>query len=528
MKQNARTKWQKRLSDRAAILLLLGTVLLAIFFRFWRLDSLPPALSSLEAVAGLSALKIISAHSFSFFYAAASGSPQEALFVFLQVIPTKLLGSTAIALRVVPAALGVITVILTYLWAKNWFSRRVALVAAFLMAVNTWVVLVNRTGVRANLVPLIVAGFAYLIYKALQTKKVIFAILAGLVLALGLYAHLQILALWLAVGLFGIYALIWRRQYFRTYKNIILATVIAALVAVLPMVVYVAKNPAKTSYSGLGNKIVLFNSDKSVGSRVVTVVENKAKFALGLFSFGHGDQNPTRNVAGEPLLNVFVALMWALGLILCLSQFRRAKYVFLLLIFAAISLPAVMATAEVPNGLLLLGAAPAIMIFAGLGVDYMLRRWYQTFPLNNIARTVGLTLIMSLLALTAYQSYKAYFIAYAGELSVRKAFNEDISAVVAYAQANQPAKGLVITGTDQALIVKYLTPSNLKLTAVSYDDVVSLPIDGSKKVFFVSAEEDGSSSRLELLKTKYPDGRLSPQYSNFDNRKLFYVYEVEK
>lgn len=527
MKQMKRTKWQQRLSDRAAILLLLGTVLLAIFFRFFRLDSLPPALSSLEAAAGLSAFKVITAHSYSLFYAAASGSPQEALFVFLQVLPVKLLGSTALALRLVPAALGVVTVLLTYLWAKVWFSRRVALVAAFLLSVNSWIVLVNRTGVRANLVPLVVAGFAYLIYKAFQTKKNFYAILAGLVLAVGLYAHLQILTLWLGAGLFGLYALIWRRQYFSAYKKIVVATVVTALAAILPLTIYVAKNPSQTSYSGINHKLVLFDSSKSIGSRAVTVIENKAKVMLGLFSFGHGDQNPTRNVAGEPLLNIFVALMWALGLIIALSQFRRAKYIFLLLIFTSVSLPAVLTSGEVPNGLLLLGAAPAIMILAGLGVDYMLRRWYQTFPLNNIARTVGLTLIMSLLALTAYQSYKAYFIAYAGELSVRQAFYEDISAIVAYAQANQSAKGFVVTGLDQALIVKYLAPNNLKLTTVNYDEIVSLPIDGSKKIFFISTEGD-VGRRLELLKTKYPDGRLSSQYSNFDNRKLFYVYEVEK
>lgn len=528
MKPLNKSKRTNLLKNNAAVLLLVGTILLAIFFRFYQLNSLPPGLNWLEAASGLAAQQVNNGHKLALFYSTIASSPQEALFILLQAAALSILGVSAFALRVIPAALGVLTVLITYLWAKNWFGRRIGLAAAFLLAINTWVVIISRTAMRVNLVPLLVALFAFLVGKTIQTKNNIYAVLSGIVLSIGLYAHLQLLGLWLAVAIGLIVALIFKRDFLVAYKNHIIIAAISSIVLLVPLVVSVVSRPSSSSFSGMTQKLVVLDQSKSLNQRVVKVVENKAKILLGLFSFGRGDQDATRNVPGEPLLNTFVALMWVLGLVITISKLKSLKYFFLLLLFASMTLPAVLYSGLAPNGLLLLGAAPIIMIMAGIGVDYMLARWYQTFPVNSIARTVGLSLVMVLFALSAYQSYKAYFVAYAGDVTTQNAFDENIYAIAAHAKANNIDGAVLLSGPEKTTITELLGSKGNKVVVLNQEQIISLPISVQKQIFYIPASSDGLTEKLELLKAKFPTGRLIPHYSSFDNRLLFYQFEVSK
>ena len=138
------------------ILLLILTI--AVFFRFYQLNSIPSGLWPDEAANGVDALKALDSSDFRIFYPANNG--REGLFINLQAISISLFGATPFALRLVSAIIGTLTVLGLYLLAKQLFNRRIASVAAFFLAVSFWHVNFSRIGFRAIMLPFIMV-FAF-------------------------------------------------------------------------------------------------------------------------------------------------------------------------------------------------------------------------------------------------------------------------------------------------------------------------------------------------------------------------------
>ncbi|HVE80574.1 MAG TPA: hypothetical protein VNA68_00290, partial [Candidatus Dormibacteraeota bacterium] len=102
---------------RTALVLI---ILIAIFLRFWQLDSLPPGLHPDEAANGLDVFRMFDNLDFRPLYD--TNGPREALFFYLQAIFVGLLGNSILALRIAPAIIGVAAVIAVYAWGKSWFG----------------------------------------------------------------------------------------------------------------------------------------------------------------------------------------------------------------------------------------------------------------------------------------------------------------------------------------------------------------------------------------------------------------------
>ncbi len=115
-------------------IILVAIIGLAVLLRIYRLDSLPPGLHSDEAANGLDVFRILEHHAIQPFFNTNGG--RESLFFYLQACFVALFGNTTLSLRLAPAVIGVLAVGAVYLWASQWFSKRVGLVAAFLMAVT--------------------------------------------------------------------------------------------------------------------------------------------------------------------------------------------------------------------------------------------------------------------------------------------------------------------------------------------------------------------------------------------------------
>src|SRR5437870_223074 len=83
---------------------LLLIVALAISYRFWQLNHLPPGLHPDEAANGLDVFRILEKHDFRPLYN--TNGPREALFFYLQAFFVWLFGNTILALRLAPALFG--------------------------------------------------------------------------------------------------------------------------------------------------------------------------------------------------------------------------------------------------------------------------------------------------------------------------------------------------------------------------------------------------------------------------------------
>lgn len=504
-------------------IILAGIIIIAIFFRFYKLNSLPPGLHPDEAANGLDIILRIQKGDLRIIYN--TNGPREALFFYLQAIFVYLMGNTILALRMAPALMGVFSVVVVYFATKEWFSRRTALIAAFIFAINPWVVIIQRDGFRASLVPLFIGLVMWFGAKAYKTNKLLFYCLAAISLALGFYTYTAFSLI--TVGLLGsfIYLAVFRRDWVKAnYKKLIISFML--FIALLVPLGLATINDPQGSASRAGGTSFL-NKDLNNGKPVETLISGTFKTLLQ-YNY-QGDSNSRHNLPTQPLLNFFIGLMFILGLIISFSNFKKPRYAILLILFFTMMLPVILTAEGLPHALRSIGTAVPAIILSALGINYLLYIWYRTFPVNRLARTLGLAMVLTLLGLSLIQSYRQYFVTWAQDQKTYDAYSETAVKIAMYMNSNNKnnRKNYVLMSGYESNPVKYLTDSKSEYTLVEPSEFKNLPIGGGSKLIFIPA---GSSrdQLLEIAKAKFPKGKSFDVTSDYNGRVLFSVYEVNE
>ena len=501
-----------------AQIILVLIILVSIFFRFYRLNSLPPGLHPDEAANGLDIFRMIDHHDFRPLYN--TNGPREALFFYLQAIFVLIMGNTILALRMAPAIIGVAGVYAVYLWSKSWFGQRVGLLSAAIMAVNPWAVTITRDGFRASMTPLMVALTLWAYTLALRTRKTKWFVIAGGIMSLGMYTYLSFKLFPLALVVIWSFMELWRKDIVKPLRKQLVISLVAFVIVLIPMGIYAIKHPGDVFARAGG--VSFLEPSLNHGHPIQTLFSTIGKTAL-MFNV-HGDENYRQNLGGAPELNIFVGLMFLFGIILCLTRLNKTRYFGLLVVFAVMLLPEVLTAEGIPHALRAIGAMPEALILAAVGIDYMLERWYATFPINAAARSAGLGIVVVLLLLSLYQGYEQYFVAWANSPQTYAAYAEDASSIGHYIIAH-PFKGtryVLIDGyTDKTVF--YLTHYHATYTRIDPSDIANLPKTGAKE-FFISNEDHDDS--IKALRAHFAGGQLSPEYSTFNGAELYDIYVV--
>lgn len=496
-------------------------ILIAVFFRFYKLNSLPPGLHPDEAANGLDIFRILENKDYRIIYN--TNGPREALFFYLQAVFVYFMGNTILALRMAPALFGVVSVVAIFFATKEWANRRTALITAFLFAISPWVVIIQRDGFRASMVPLFIALVMLFAAKAYKKGKVLNYILAAVFLGLGFYTYTAF-SMILAALVFGLgYLFVLRRNWLKENWQKLLLSLLVFGVVMTPLLITTIKDPGGSTARAGGTSFL--NKDLNNGQPVQTFLSGTAKSLLQ-YNYA-GDQNNRHNLSGQPLLNMFVGIMFVLGLVIAFYNFKRPRYALLLAIFGAMLLPELLTAEGLPHGLRAIGTAVPVFILAGMGTNYLLFVWYRTFPVNKLARLTGLGVILLLLALSLVQSYRQYFVAWAQDTKTYEAYNEGSVAIANYLIAN-PSSGrqnYIVMGGYEANPIQYLTHNKAKYQLLSQKELKDLPINQSKILVVVPAGSE-SASLLQDMKAKYPEGKSKEIRSSFSDKLLFTVYEV--
>ena len=484
---------------------------LGVFFRFWQLSSLPPGLSVSEAKVGLEAWNLAT-HAWLPGLTGANG--YAPLWIWLQALPVKLLGPTTLSLRLWPALIGAAAVVMTWLWARDWFNRRVAWVAGFVVAVTPWAVTMSRNGLPVVLMLLLVPLTLWVAGWTYHRRNVRWSLLLAGVLVLDLLSGP--LGWLLAVTVLGLGKVrliqehkLWGLERAR----------LAGLTVVLAGV------------AGTGWLLATSWSQVQSGLKAAALVHDAASLGDGfmrmLFMFNlRGDENFLHNFGGEPLLNAFIGLMFAAGLLVSLTRLAQRRYQVLLVVLAALLLPVWLVLAGAPNAAHAAAALPLVAVLAAIGVSYMLELWYATFPINSAARSTGQAVIILLLILTLFQGYTQYFRAWAGSSETYAAYSEPAVAAARYLRDRHFAGPHYLVATpEEQTVVAYLN-ARMPYVPLTAAQVVGVPLGTGPQLFVITA-----SSRdvvTHSLSLKFPGGTLKPHASTFSRNDIYYTYEVAK
>ncbi len=511
----------KKINGRLGTILFGLVILTAVFLRFYQLDSLPPAIHPNEAGwLVLSRQLLTSPYEF---FTSISGATVG--FIFHIGIGSAALGmaDSVLSVRYVNAALGVLTVVGLYFWTKSLFGRRTALVAAFLIAVSPWAITLSRNNVPANTAMLVFVCLCFFATKAYRTGRLPYVVSSIALLLVGCFSSRTF---WIVPVIFGVLtgiAFVKNRKSPIARKMLVATIVSAVLVslAFLVLLIIGGKNPA----TGLNSATLGQLSGNGVLEKAKLLVENGAN-TVGMF-FLRGDEDYSTNLGGLPMLNVFVGIMFILGLLVSFVRRQRLAYTFLLTSLVLLLVPGLFASAA-PDAYRTSLALPVIMLASGVGVNYLLARWYQMFPVNTTARTLGLSFVVFLLILTGYQGYRQYFVAWAQDPNTYLEYREDLRAIAEY---NFGANTyVVVSDADTATLAAYAQAkakgSDFIDQRGSIGELESQPLKDKPRLIVVVQDErtEGVKQRIEA---KYPGSKYLTKTSDFDERILFGWYVVK-
>ncbi len=351
---------------------LLVTVLLVVItlvgagLRFYQLGELPPGIYRDEAYNGLDALRVLEGHTPLYFQ---DNNGREPLFIYLLALPIALLGATPLALRLVSAIAGTLTVPAVYWLARELSDPAEALLTAFLCAVTVWSVNLSRFAFRAVVMVPVLTAMLALWLRADRLRSPRLALLSGAAYGLSWYTYLPARMAVVALGLVWLVRWLRGQPWWRGW----LLFGAGALVVAAPLLGYMLTHWETTI--GRAGQVSVFNPAIHGGSALGMLAQNTWRTALSWF--WRGDFIPRHNIPLRPVFQPLIAAAFALGAYLACHRPRLQRGWGLVLVFLGVMcLPTILAEGA-PHFLRATGVLPVLYLLPALGAAHA-ARWVGT------------------------------------------------------------------------------------------------------------------------------------------------------
>lgn len=386
--------------------LLLLVVAVAAVLRFAALGDIPPGLYRDEAYNGLDAVQVLRGATPVFFEA---NNGREPLFIYLVAAAVAALGRTPVAIRIVAAILGTLTVPAAYLLFRAMYGRSIALLGAAAIAITVWPIQLSRIGFRAVALPLFTALALWQLWAAIRSGKAWRFALAGALYGASFYTYLA--ARFTPVALLAWLILRGRRQAPPIRWRNLLAFAAAALVILSPLATYIGAH--WESFSARAGQVSVFNPAIHGGDLWGTLARHAVRVA-GMFNV-RGDFIPRHNVPLRPVFDPLLGAAFLLGVIVATA--RRSDADRLALVWVGVMLLPTLLAEDAPHFLRGVGILPVLFVFPALGLH-----WLGATLSRRGSRRLAALALAGLLAGGLAFTVRDYFVHYARNPSTAFAF----------------------------------------------------------------------------------------------------------
>jgi 4-amino-4-deoxy-L-arabinose transferase-like glycosyltransferase len=501
--------------------LLVAILLVAAFFRFYRLEAVPPGLQHDEVFHGHDASVVLQGSHLIYFESNAGNEP---LFVYLMAGTIALFGTNYLGIRLAAVLCGLATIVFTYLLARKTFGYRVALFTSAGLAVSFWPVFMSRVGLRAASLPPMAAATAYFFWAGLRQPKIgrrwwVHFVLAGVFLGGTLYTYPASRMIPLIFLLFVLYLALFNRPLLlERWKGVLLSFALAAVVFV-PIGVYLWTHPrADVRLQQLSQPLGLLAQGDP--SQVIQFTLDTLK----MFTF-RGDPVWRYNLAGRPVFEPISGVLFYLGLALALFRWRRPRYAFLVLWLPLALVPS-MITDCAPSFLRAGGALPVIYIFPALAVEAAWRWLVGRF--GQRARYGLAVALLLLLAGNTWWTYHDYFTVWAQHPEVRFVYQTDLAEAARYLDESDITETVCISSSSPHDLDPFIFDFTLKKKAKVkwYDGPYGLvfPGGGQRALYIFPAS---TPLHAGLKEEFFQDAHLVEERCFPDGELAFWAYELE-
>ncbi len=513
-----------RLTRYHALAFMVLALLVAAALRLPDLTAIPPGVHYDEAAYGLNAGDIGLRGDRPIFIPDFTG--REPLYLYLAGGMARALGNTLFALRLTSAFTGLLTIAATYWLGREMLAdRRIALLAAALLAVSFWHLLFSRLGFRVISQPLLQALAVAALFRGLRGGRWPWLWLAGLFTGLSAYTYLaaRIFPVLLAFALLPL--LLDRATRPTRWRQLLFVALVAFLTA-LPLLGYFAQNP-DAFWVRIGQV--------APGEQGLTLGQSLLR-SFAMF-FLRGDPYLRFNLPERPLFDFVTGGLLLVGWLFCLWRYKRFPYdwqraavLLLLLAPLVMILPMALAVNEiVPSNLRAMGLIPFVFFLPPIGLIALLRDVERRIPGLPLTQAVSLILLLVLLGGGMVAQYH-YFNRWAKERDLLLINDGDMTAAAGYLDETLAAIPPAERPAVFVASVHYRHPTMAFLSA-NYDRVKWLP--GSHALVFPAEGEAlylyPANSPAPAWAVPYLEAEGAPEIVTAGNgAELFRVYRLSE
>jgi len=509
---------EKRPTWRWEMALLCAILLLGLLLRVYWLYDIPPGVHVDEAINGLNALGITVRGHHTVYFQNSDG--REPLLPYLVAGSFRLFGISLFAFKLVPLVVGVLTIAIVYLLGKELFDPAVGLLAAFLLAVSKWHLVISRVTHEAVPVPLLSALIAYFLIRAFRSHRLWDFLFCGLFLGLGMYTYPAFRAVPLMVAAYAIGKLIFSKG-----KDLVgLATAAATSLAIFaPLGLYMKSHwPMFTQRM----RVTSFYMDPNYNGDVLgTLWANTLKTLTMLYT----DNIAVYYLSHDTVLDLLSVVFFTFGLLYCLWFWRQKENALLVLWFPFSLLPSILSHAvRLPHVLRAVALIPLAPVLVAVGIWYLvqtlLRGLKSALPIYAAGCLVVLLLPIAALNLNTY------FRVYAHDPHVYNACNPVPNAAArAVNELSQDYQVFVMPLIAEHSSFRLLTYERSDHRWLNASNAVGLEGTLSKDVVCILSPFDVErhQDRLARLKRDYPQG-IATEYESPHGGLLYITYLVRK
>ncbi|HAI74056.1 MAG TPA: hypothetical protein DCS28_02960 [Candidatus Moranbacteria bacterium] len=539
-----------------AILILVA----GIFFRFWKLDSVPPGIQYDEAYNGINAIQAFETGDYKIFYPENTG--REGLHINVIAIFIKFFGVSGFGLRFANALWGSLTLIGFYFLLRELkLSKLSVLLGVFMLGFSFWHLDFSRTAFRAIMVPVCLVWALYFFLKGLNgnnsNKKVyIFFVLAGFFLGLGFYSYIAFRVAPLVFIVFGIVYLCFEKKWLAKNWKAISIFIFTAFFCALPILLYFSSHVS--DFLARSQSISVFHSSKlSAGQALLK--------SLGIHLqafFVHGDNNPRHNYNNQPLIPAGWVAFFVLGFFISLKEIgeniiAKIKFkknilsrenfkpselfypaVLAQSIFWVMLVPGILSIEGIPHSLRIIGTIPGVFLLCVFPIEYILKIYRKMRDSSDVVlRTRGVNLILTfMLGLTAvimvsgFLQVYTYFGLWAKDLRTAGGFERNLYLMGMLIKNLDAHKNNYVITAQKTAIYENGKTSSLKTTEyIAYPKIKNYlfyrPADGLNSVNCDDIQivfQESDQWLRDQYRAKCPN--LQTDKYNFNkNKYIFYV-----
>jgi 4-amino-4-deoxy-L-arabinose transferase-like glycosyltransferase len=396
-------------------------IVVGLWLRFFRLGVVPLGVNQEEGFAGMGALDVIEgrlSNPFGFGPVSAWGwTYYSALYFYCQAFFVELFDVNVFSIRFFSAIAGTLSVIFTYLLAREIWGKSVGLISGILIAVAGIHIHFSRFGFPFIHTCLFGTITLFFIVRAIKNKAPADFVLAGFSIGLAQYFWTASRILPFVALIFFFFQAIQKRNFLQEYYKGLVILFIAFVLTIAPLALPIEKTfwnfteGASRDFIFGGWMAGDYANRLQSGESLWYILGDQVVRSFLSFNFYADKGTLYGGVYGGldgPMLEFFTSIFFVYGLSYLVFTWERSAHLLLLISLFVSVFGLVALTTNPPNYQRMVVILPLPFIFAAVGI------WISFSYLREIIRSRKLLYLVlcCLLLILGWRNYQRYFSEY--------------------------------------------------------------------------------------------------------------------